>query len=212
MHSTKFGFIFFAIIISSCSQSQEVKKHKINPEAIGLNNQAIALLTSMNVDSTKKAITLLDAATNIDSNYFLAYYNKMLFLNELKLYGRSIQTMQNLIRIKPQSHDLYLQGGLLYEITGDSIIAKRYFQKSLEILNPVLDTMSINNGDYVMLVGNKAVNLIMTGDQISADKLLRDLLAKHPESDWKEYILSLMNKSKKELIESLKSREKKIPQ
>ena len=39
-----------------------------------------------NEDSSKKAISLLDKATAIDSNYFLGYYNKLMFLDQLNLF------------------------------------------------------------------------------------------------------------------------------
>ena len=208
MKSLKFIIIFLSIGLCSCSQEQSKVKHKINPVAIELNNQAMTLVSFMNIDSARKAIILLDRATTIDSNYFLGYYNKLLFLNQLKQYNRSIQTIHSLIRIKPWAHDLYLQGGILYEQVGDTIESSKYFQKSLSILDKVFDTMNVNNPNYEMLIGNKAINLVMIGEEVKANKLLKDFFDKHPDSEWRELTSSFMNKTKKELLEFLTTPEK----
>ncbi len=76
----------------------------------------------------------------------------------LKQFDKAVETMNECIRIKPSAHDLYLTGGILYEKIGDTISSKKYFQKSLTILNPVLDTMNSHHSDYEMLVSNKAFN------------------------------------------------------
>ena len=48
-------------------------------------------------------------------------------MNELGLYEKAVQTVNNLIRIKPYAHDLYLTG-MLYEKVGDSEMANLYFK------------------------------------------------------------------------------------
>ncbi len=142
----------------------------------------------------------LDNATSIDSNYFLGHYNKLMFFNQLKEFDKAVLTIDKLIQLRPSAHDLYLTGGILYERIGDTISSKKYFEKSLTICNTVLDTMNKTNRDYEMLVGNKAVNLIMLGDEIKANELLKELHDSQTNEELKKMTLSMMNKSKKELL------------
>jgi tetratricopeptide (TPR) repeat protein len=201
MRILKFIVIFLWVGIYSCKQKAE--SHKIGPTAIRLSNTAMALVPFIkNTDSSEKAILLLDSATEIDNNYFLGYQNKLMFLNELKQYCKAIIAINNLIRIKPIAQDLYFNGGLLYEKTGDTVSSKNYFQKSLTICNNVLDTMTASDRDYEMLNSYKAVNLIMLGEQAKANKLLNNLYDNQTDTSLKKSILLLMNKNKQEFIEA----------
>ena len=51
-----------------------------------------------------------------------------------------------------------------------------------------------------MLVENKAVSLIMLGDEAKANELLKKLYESQTDGDIKKMTLSLMDKSKKELL------------
>ena len=203
MTTLKFITIFVLIALYSCGQKP--KKCKGDPAAVDLNNKAMTLVRFIdNVDSSKKAISLLDNATSIDSNYFLGYYNKLMFFNQLKQFDKAVLTINKLIQLRPSAHDLYLTGGILYERIGDTISSKKYFEKSLTICNTVLDTMNKTNRDYEMLVGNEAVNLIMLGDEIKANELLKKLYDSQTDEALKKMTLSMMNTSKKELLASLR--------
>ena len=92
-----------------------------------------------NPDSSKKAISLLDKATLIDSNYFLGYANKLMFYSQLKQFDKLIWTNNKLIQLRPSAQDLYLRGGIFYEQISDTESAKGYFNKSLTICNAVLE-------------------------------------------------------------------------
>jgi tetratricopeptide (TPR) repeat protein len=200
MKTLRFLTVFLLIGIWSCGQS--AGKHKVDPAAVQLNNQAMLLVAFIyNPDSSRKAISLLDKATAIDSNYFLGHYNKLMFFNQLKQFGKAVFTVNKLIQLQPTAHDLYLTGGVLYEQLGDTISSKSYFEKSLSICNSVLDTMNTKNRDYEMLVGNKAINLIMLGDQAKANELLKKLYESQTSEEEKKWTASLMNKNKKQILE-----------
>ena len=123
-----------------------------------------------------------------------------MFLTSLNQFDEAVLAINNCIRIMPNAHDLYLTGGILYAKTGDSVSAKKYFQKSLTILTPVLDTMNVNNNDYTMLVGNKAVNLIMLGNDKQLNELLNNLSDNQTDIELKKNILAMMKINKKEFI------------
>jgi tetratricopeptide (TPR) repeat protein len=196
------NFLTAFILIGLCSCGQSTTKHKVDPAAVQLNNQAMKLVAFIdNKDSSRKAISLLDKATAIDSNYFLGFYNKLMFYNQLKELDKAVLTVNKLIQLRPTAHDLYLTGGVLYERLGDTVSSNTYFQKSLAICNNVLDTMSAKNRDYEMLVGNKAINLIMLCDDAGANELLKKLYDSQTDEELKKWTASLMNKNKKELLE-----------
>ena len=200
MTTLKFITTFLLITLYSCGQKPA--KHKADPAAVELNNKAMTLVAFIdNPDSSRKAISLLDKATTIDSNYFLGHYNKLMFFSELKQFDKAVLTINKLVQLQPSAHDLYLTGGILYERIGDTVSAKAYFTKSLAICSSVLDTMNFKNSDYEMLVSNKATNLIMLGNQEKANELLKKLYDSLTDKEHKKMTLSMMNKSKKQLLE-----------
>jgi tetratricopeptide (TPR) repeat protein len=206
MRILRFILIFFLIAFYSCRQN--ASKHQIDPVAIELDLKAFPLLTSGNEDSIRKGINFLDSATAIDSNYFLAYHTKVLFLNQIKEYDKAVIEINNCIRIMPNAHDLYLTAGMMHENIGDTISSQLNFRKSLSLCNSVLDTMSKTNRDYSMLTTNKAINLIMLGDSLNANQILKNLYATQPDNQEfgnveKQYIQSLMNKNKRQLLDSI---------
>jgi hypothetical protein len=83
----------------------------------------------------------------------------------------------------------------------------------LVICNSALDTMSVTNRDYITLTTNKAINLIMLGDSLNANKILKKLYATQPDDPEfgnaeKKYTQSLMNKNKGQLLDSIYNSEK----
>jgi len=207
MIKIKITLIIVSFSLLACACGQKSDKLKINPTAVRLNNLAIDLSLYMdNNDSAGKAIKFLDSATSIDSNYFLGYYNKLMFLNQLKQYDKAIVTVNNLIRLKPNANDIYWNGGIIYEKIGDTVSSRFYFQKSLTICTKVLDTMNVNNKDYYMLVTNKAIDLIMLGHQTNGNLLLKEVFENQTDSFQKEMIHSFMNRSKSEIIEMVSNR------
>jgi tetratricopeptide (TPR) repeat protein len=202
MTTLKLITTFLLIALYSCGQN--TAKRKVDPAVTILSNKIIPLVNYLdNPDSCKQALLYLDSATAIDNNCFQCYYNKLMFLYSLKRFDKAVETMNECIRIKPLAHDLYTTGGILYEKIGDTISSRKYFQKSLTILNPVLDTMKIQNMNYEMLVSNKAINLIMLGDNKTGNDLLKSIADRQQEPELKEMTLSYMNKSKKELVDMM---------
>ena len=204
MSTLKFITAFLLITLYSCGQN--TAKEKVNPNVTILSNKIIPLVNYIdNPDSCKQALLCLDSATKIDNNCFQCYYNKLMFLYSLKQFDKAVETMNECLRIKPSAHDLYLTGGILYEKVGDTVSSKKYFEKSLTILNPVLDTMKVKDMNYEMLVCNKAINLIMLNDHKTGNNLLQTIADRQQEPELKEMILSFTNKSKKELVEKMTS-------
>src|ERR1700739_1526638 len=100
-------------------------KNLVIPQAKKLNDSAITIV--MRTQDYEKAISLLDEATEIDSNYYRAYSNKLAFQLELKQFDKALATAKNLIRIKPQSPDYYITTGILYYQIGDTVSSQNFF-------------------------------------------------------------------------------------
>lgn len=208
MTTIKFLCIFLLMTTFSCKQKEE--KHKTNPAAIALHKQAttFSLLQNLNnPDSAQKAIQLLDSSTTIDKDYFQAYYSKLMFLYPLKKYEKIKQTIDQLIRLRPFAHDIYMIAGILYEIMNDTITSKNYFERSLAISNSVLDTMNTKNRDYEMLLKNKAFCLVMLENQLEAKNVYRLLSEMQTDSNSRAWTLSKMNKTKKDLLKEMLNEE-----
>jgi tetratricopeptide (TPR) repeat protein len=197
----KFTIIFLLFGLFSCGQT--ISKHTVNPYARKLNDSALRMTLQTNDSCYQKAIFLFDQATAVDSNYFLAYWNKLVFQCQLKQYKKAVITSENLIRIRPIAPDLYFTRGGLYERINDTLSAKIDFQKALSLYDNILDTMSVGNRDYDMLFMNKAVDLIMLGEQIKGNELLKQLYDRQTDEGYKDLTLSFMNKNRKEVLEMI---------
>ena len=200
MTTIKFICLFLSLALFSCGQ--KTTKKKVAPAAIELNNRAMTLVSFVkNIDSSKKAIELLDSATTIDTNYYLGYFNKIMFLNRLEQFDKVVITSKNLIRMRPEAHDLYIVCGIFYEKQNDTISSKSYFTQSLRLCNLALDTMKVNNSEYEMFVINKAVNLIMLNRNTESNILLTKLSEIQGNGKMKNITLSMLNLNKKQLID-----------
>jgi hypothetical protein len=65
--------------------------------------------------------------------------------------------------------------------------------------------MKVRDLTYEMLVGNKAINLIMLDDNKAGNDMLKTLADRQQEPELKEMTMSFMNKSKTELVEIMTS-------
>jgi len=202
MTTLKLITAFLLIAFYSCGQN--IAKQSADPKVSALSNKIIPLVKYIdNPDSCKQALLYLDSATNIDDKCFLCYHNKLMFLYSLKQFDKAVEAINACIRIIPTAHDLYLTGGILYERIGDTISSQKYFQKSLKILNSVLDTMKVQDMNYEMLAGNKAINLIMLNDNKIGNELFKSIADRQQDPELKALTLAFMNKSKKELVEMM---------
>lgn len=202
MTTLKFIATFLLISLYSCGQN--TVKSKVDPRVTTLSTKIIPLANHLdNPDSCKQALLYLDSATTIDNDCFLCYKNKLMFLYSLKKFGKAVETVNECIRIMPFAYELYSTGGILYEKVGDTVSSTKYFQKSLTIINSVLDTMKARDLDYEVLLSSKAVNLIMLDENKSGNELLKAIIDRQQEPELKAMALSYLNKRKKELVDML---------
>jgi tetratricopeptide (TPR) repeat protein len=140
---------------------------------------------------TKVQIMLLNKAILIDSSYFNAYLNKFSFQNQLKLYKEAIVTGKQLMKLFPNDAAISIIVGENYERAGDSISARRHYLTSLSITNKQLAILGAKNKRRPSVEYNKAIALIMLGQQKDGHDLLLELYNNADERHKFTYGISL---------------------
>jgi len=202
--------LLIAACLFSCKQkgtAQSTIHKKYNPEAVKLSNSALKMAQSSygadRPQALTNAIALFNKALSIDSNYYWACYNKLAFQLELKQYQDALVTDKQLVRISPYKADSYSNEGLLEDKLGDTLSGNECFKKALSLYNNLLDTMSEKNKHYNDIKLNKAVALIMTGQQIKGNPILKQLYNTTTDTSYRQYYLLYMNKSRKQILDEL---------
>jgi tetratricopeptide (TPR) repeat protein len=198
-HTMQFLALFLFITFSACGQ--QTKNYSVNPKAKQLNDSAVFIAVhSNNYDS---AITLLDKAISIDSNFTSAYANKTFFQLQLNQFDTALLTSKKLLGIKPNVPEYIVMTGMICEKLSDTISSREYFTQAAIIYDNILDTMSKTNKNYDGYLMNKAVNLIFLEQQQKGNDILKQVYNdKRNEAD-KELISMFINKSKQEIIDSI---------
>ena len=201
--------LFLLLLIGLAACGQHTKKYIPNKKAIQLEDSAIQLIKVYSSDtippenSYQKAIWLLNEAIRIDSNLTSAYSNKAIFELHLKQYDKALGTAYRLIEIKPNVPEFYVLAGMICESTGDTINSYKYFNIAVNKSKDKLDTMGIKNKKYDYLLMNEAVYLILAGQQIKGNEILKQLYEKSHDDLYKETIMQFLNKSRKEVFENI---------
>jgi tetratricopeptide (TPR) repeat protein len=208
-----FGLLLLALV--SCNAPDNtLAKHEVPAEAMKLNDSAITLYMRGSKDSAElvKLIAMLDKATAIDSNFYMAYNNKIMFLFATKQYDKALTASKQLIRIHPDVPDFYGRTGIIYEILGDSVSAHGYFVKAGELYDHVLDTMNTASPDYDMFVMTVGMNKVMMGQQKEGDAIIKQVYDRQKDPVRREAVAKMVGKTKKEMIEEVKgAKVKELP-
>ncbi|MBI1343281.1 MAG: hypothetical protein GC171_10135 [Terrimonas sp.] len=204
MTTPKFSIFIILLTPVACGQkSNETKKHIVNDKAKQLNDSAMNLIRYMNDDSSQKAILLLDEAINIDSNYFIAYWNKLSLQGQLKQYDKAITTGKEILKLNKSPYYYFLIATFYYRL-GDTTSADNYFKKTLTLCDTVLDTMSKKNiTTYEVVVMSKGVSLIFLGHQEEGNKVLKQFYDNQTDTTYKVWTGAFMNKTKEDILKVL---------
>lgn len=201
----RFIIIFLSFLSSSCAQSVDKAIHTVDPAAKKLNDSAVSI--AMNLYDYAKAVELLDKATQIDSNYFGAYRNKLSFQGLVKPFDgeKILVIIKSLNRLRPLDPEYYMSIGMLYFKKGDSLTSSTYFSNALLHFNNILDTMHSTSQGYDVLVMQKAYTLFFQGNDKKAYDLLQKLYNTTKDSISKETILPALQKTRKDIISEFMS-------
>lgn len=200
--------VFYILTILTFISCGETKKkgeaNQIDKRAIELNDKGIELAMTFDNDSIKKAIELFDQATKIEPDYYLAYWNKLVFQNHLGQKTEAFETINKLENIRPNNPDLKVTTGVLIELNGDSLSARQKFLQADKIYTSILDTLTNKTDPQKMTLMNKAVNLKFLGREDEGNKILEDIKTETKEENLKEMFETLIRMTRKELIDNFK--------
>ncbi len=203
----KLLLFFLSISFYSCGYSQTTMQ--ANSTAFKLSKKINSLIIYIdNSDSCRKAVSILDSATSIDSNCFSCYQNKVMFLYSLRQYTQAAVALDNCVRIKPYIIGNYISDGLMHIKLGDTADAKKYFQRSLLICNSVLDTIKTNSSYYPAVAIDKAIVEIILDKRDEANAVLKTFYNTEAGRLFKDDFIILFNKSRNDIIDSLVNPEK----
>ena len=178
-------FLFLFLFCPLFVFGQEPQHSELTSSEITVNYKAMLLMSYKNADSARKAIVMLDKAIIIDSNFSGGYETEILLLQQLKEYNKAIKLSNYLIRRAPQKPEVYFRSGVLYEMSGDTISSRTYFEKSLVICNIISDTISARSNPPISINILKIQNLIFLNETLKANELAQALytfLVSQPDS------------------------------
>lgn len=191
--------ITFILLIACRSQNRQ----HLSVKAI---NDSVVTLTRHFQDTSKfeEAISLLDDAIKIDSNYYDSYAKKLFFETSLGDFKNASITSSRIIKFKPDSADLYFQRGFFKELTNDTISSKQDFGKAALLYKLALDTMNKRNPFWFTYWKYSAICLIMIGQ----DQIIRDFLKQNCTTalDSSIYDAKVLTKSRQELLMTIREK------
>lgn len=200
----RLAFVFLISLLVACGERNDVALENVSPEAKRLNDSAVVLFQSTqnfknDSLSCAKAIALLDQAVAIDSNYYIAYCNKIMFEWQNKQFDKALKTSKEISRLSPYFPEYFDRTGILCEITGDSISAMNYYRKANALYISILDTMQ-PGANYDMKMMSKGVNLILLGDEKAGQDLILQTYVKQTFAPMKDAISPFVNKNRQEIL------------
>ena len=192
----RFLILFLFIFFCSC---REHNKHLIDPKARLLNDRAATIIR--NTNDYEKGIALYDEAIKIDSEYLVPVKNKLLCQITLKQYQNALKTASKLHKMRPEAPDYFVIIGILYENLRDSINSKIYFNNALPYYDRDLDTIKKGSYSYETHLLNKALDLILVGQEQEGNQIIKKLYEKQTDEIHKYSFSVFMNKPRQFIIE-----------
>lgn len=189
-------------LICGCGPNDE--NISLRERAQQLNDSAVNMVNASNHDSMAhvNAISILDQATQTDSSFTQAYWNKLSFLMETKQFTRALETVKLLNQRNPNYIQFYTLAGELYDITGDSVNARKYYKEAITHYNTTLDTMQ-KGLNYSSTTFEKAIILILNKEQAKGNELLKKLYSEETNPDLKSYYEKYIGMSRAEILQQM---------
>lgn len=173
----KSNITIYLILTLCISCSKQAKKESYNPKAIELNNKAVELMQRSQNDS---ALILFDKAIELDETYYLPHSNKIGIFIVKNQFDKALHESEMAIMKKPDLAEGWVYAGILHERQGDSMTAISYYKKSIEIFNERIKNPK-KKEDIIPNKLNRALSLILLGQEIEGKEEMRKLKAENPE-------------------------------
>jgi tetratricopeptide (TPR) repeat protein len=209
----KLAILLFMICCLSCKQPHSQKKtspETINIEAIKLDNEASKLYIKVFAYQTEhideherirqgeKALTLLNRAIAIDTNYYTAYHDKLAFQHLLNLRDSAFATAKLIVRRWPGEVKTKILLGEYYELKGDTLSAFKCYNNALSAINHHLDEADSISRRYEQI--DKAKILILLNQPEEAHNILKEVFDKEDNETIKQNLQRLMGESRHEFL------------
>lgn len=200
----KLLLVIFSFSISfslySCAQRNDstLKKH-MNPDAVRYNNTAMYLMArnSMNTDSLKKCIILIDSAILIEPDSWPLYHNKWIFLWDLGMFDSALKTSLHALTIDSVNYKLTWDAAMALDTLHSNDSAKLFYNKTLFLLDKmskdIPHTALVN--DYQKVI----VNMLLNKDSGYIKKQIYDLKIKYKDSPFINSLISQLNSFNKQI-------------
>jgi Tfp pilus assembly protein PilF len=182
------------ILLTSCSGKG--KKEVYNPKAIELNNKAVLQMQKFNDDS---ALILFDKAIEIDKTYYLPHANKAGIYVRKKEFEKALAECEMAVTEKPDYAEEWTVAGMLHYGLGDTLTAKTYFKKSVEIFDNRILTPEEKEHIFANKM-NRAVSLILLGQEKDGKEELKKLKAENPDNN---VLGHLLNRNRQDYINDI---------
>jgi len=121
----KWSLFFFMICLNTFNIRAEQDFRELYNDAI----------EKINLKQYSEAELLLRKVTDINPNYFFAWYNLGMVLFEQKCFKESVEAFENAIKLDPKHYQTLFFLGKIYEISGDYNKAMDYYFNCLSIMS-----------------------------------------------------------------------------
>ena len=193
-------FLTFSFGLLSCKVKNEPPSIVFTPEA--LYDSTKNLRNKWDLQGRKLTLELLDKVTNLDSNHYQAYFDKLPLLSDTKDYGKALVTANHMIRIRPEDPNLFVMRGGIYYHLGDTLFSIKDFQKGSDLYDKLLDTLPRHTFGYPYKLFSKAVALILVGKEASGRRII-DSLGNTPLDDrLHKAIINISKQTRRDVMES----------
>lgn len=185
--------------LCACGQQNKKKPDLPNPSAHKLYDSAINYMMLANNET---ALKFLNSAVAIDSNYYQAFTLKFTLESLENKYAEALGTTKKIISLNPVTPYYFLPAGMLSEKVGDSSSAKVYYQRGINLVDQIVDTIKINSDLYFDLQSTKGLFLVFLNDP-QGQHLLNSLYKNELYKERKAGLSDYVNKSKEEIFSFL---------
>lgn len=180
---------FLMLVLLSCTKND--KNAGFNPDAVKLNDAAVELGNLHKFDS---ALLVFDQAIALDSAYYLAYGNKAAVYSAMKDYKKALYEVERQVKAKPDFAEGWISAATLSDKTGDTVKAKSYYQKSLDLYEKRI-TDPAKKSYIIESRINKDFLLIQLGREKEAKADLELIKKDYPEIKTVDAFLKMTRKS-----------------
>jgi tetratricopeptide (TPR) repeat protein len=149
-----------------------------NEKAIELNDKGVTFMMDFQNDS---AIVYFENAIKLDPNLKSAHHNlRSLYATE-GLIEKAIVVSEKYLKVEPELAEIWVGTGMFYDKTNDSLKARNYYQKGIEIFTKRLDNNEDDNFQSNRL--NRALAYILIGNEELGQKEIKEILVENPDNE-----------------------------